>query len=478
MKTIDRLPELPFKQVLSYLSLGDRLRMGTVSRSCHQKIHNTRVSSLCFSDRPSGFILGKSRWISGTFSRNFINSTRFASFFNAFRSTILSNLKHLRFCDLELKINSAIFAQTINSFDQLQELTLIRLSLRDYSDQEIEFELNLPMLTGIYLDEVAGIQTLTLDAPRLREVRLVICDRLRLVITCGESVERLIATRWEYTAVSELKNLRCLHLGYHADIDAAILCDLDQLREVQLISSKSVKQLFEQRRRYGKAVDLKIRMHGYLLNGPDDPAFDFLSTASFEDSIIPMIANPSRLADGVSFWRDIPYTKIEHVAPELVNNLMNKFTEFDKISFFKRVQDIEHLLNIFKNFANISELEFCVHQPQDLFDRLPEHCAVQKLLICYVHSDLRFLFKLKHLIHLVVYNSIGVKLIREFFERLPFLSNLNFYYKNRRTTIIKIDKNFEWTHPKRFQISFERDWTYNEVPDLETAIQHVEKSCS
>lgn len=99
---MDELPELPFKQILGQLSLADRLKSRRVSRSWYHRINNSKVNSLCYSARPLGFIEGKSRWATGSFAQNFINSTRFTGFFDTFAPTILSNLKRLRLCDLNL----------------------------------------------------------------------------------------------------------------------------------------------------------------------------------------------------------------------------------------------------------------------------------------------------------------------------------------------------------------------------------------
>ena len=124
---MDDLPKLPFEQILSYLSLKDRLKLSAVSRSCHQKIDSYRVNSLCYSERPAGCILGKSRLVGGAFVQNFISSTRFESFFNAFSRSTLSNLKHLRLCDLSLDLKTkTAFNRILKLFGQLEQLDIIR----------------------------------------------------------------------------------------------------------------------------------------------------------------------------------------------------------------------------------------------------------------------------------------------------------------------------------------------------------------
>ena len=61
VETMDDLPELPFEQILSQLSLEDLLKSRTVSRAWYHRINSFKVKSLCYSERPLGFIEGKSR---------------------------------------------------------------------------------------------------------------------------------------------------------------------------------------------------------------------------------------------------------------------------------------------------------------------------------------------------------------------------------------------------------------------------------
>ena len=65
-------------------------------------------------------------------------------------------------------------------------------------------------------------------------------------------------------------------------------------------------------------------------------------------------------------------------------------------------QEVERFLDLLKNLDHHRGVTFFVcNQPQDLFDRLPEHSAVQKLIIKCEVSDFRFLSRLNHLIRLV-----------------------------------------------------------------------------
>ena len=460
---MDDLPELPFEQVLSYLSLEDRLKSRAVSRRWNWKINSFRVKNLCFSSRPKGFIEGKSRWVSGAFVQNFINSTRFASFFNTHGQSILSNLKHLRLCGFHLNDEDpAAFAPTLNAFAQLEELNIIRFGVC-FKWKLAKLELSLPMLTSIQLEGVRGIEQLTLDSPRLQKVKLLYCSQLTLDLVHAEPVEWFMTDRSAVTTVKEMKSLKVLYADSYP-IDSTLLSGLKQLREIHLNDWYDVSKLFEQKQRHAR-VDLKIYRCGLLLSGPDDPAINNLWKYFNEETIDCLAKNPSRLADEIPLCQYLYYTAIERVAPELQASLMKRFTDLEEIVVDKPVQDVQRFLDILKNLDNIVTLEFCCDQPQDLFDRLPEHCAVQDLKIFgNKHLDVRFLFRLNHLILLYVDCSIDAGSIRKVFEN-EFLSSFEFEYINKRGVRIRIG------HPKRFQVLINYAWT--DVPDLNAAIQFI-----
>ena len=468
VKSIDDLPELPFEQILNQLSLEDRLKSRAVSRSWRKKFDSYPVESLCYSTCPLGFIEGNGLLVSGAFACNFISSTRFESFFNAFGRSILSNLKHLRLYGLDLnnKVNATLnvtLAPTLNSFGQLEELVLFSF---DGSSSNIDLELNLPMLTSLQLESVCAIKKLTLNTPRLKQVQLGYCASLRLAI--GDSVERLITQDLAYTAMENLKNLKNLYLGPCSAIDPKLLSGLEQLKEFHLFHSVQAKEIFEQKQRYGH-TDLKIYLCGLLLNGPDDPAIDTLFAELNEEAIAILAEHPSRLTKEIPFLNSIPYPAIERIDPEVAIDLLSKFTDLDRITVDRPIQDIERFLDLLKNLS-ISELEFLFgcDQPQDLLNRLPKYCAVQKLVICDAPSDFDFLFTMNHLISLHVACSIDIVFMRKLLKELPYLSQFKFLYNNKRTGI-RIDR--KWSRAERFAVLDGLEW--RDVPDLEGAIQFI-----
>ena len=170
---MDDLPDLAFQQVLSYLNLEDLLKSRAISRAWKLRIDNYRVKSLCYSKRPSRFIEGKRRWVCGIFAQNLIGTTRFASFFNMFCHSILSNLKHLRLCDVILKRKQrTAFAEILQSFGRLEQLEMIFSGFSGHYGSSKEFKLRLPMLRTVQLKDLRGIGRLTLDAPRLQNFEI------------------------------------------------------------------------------------------------------------------------------------------------------------------------------------------------------------------------------------------------------------------------------------------------------------------
>ena len=422
---MDELPELPFRQVLSYLSL------------------------------------------SGVFTQNFIDSTRFTTFFNIYGQTILSNLKHLRLCELDLSEGDrTVFASTLNSLGKLKQLDIIRSKC----NEQRELKLNLPMLSSFQLEDVRGIQKLTLETPKLWEVKILDPCRtgLRVEIVHGESVERLFVDWLKSMEVKNLKNLQHLYVASLLDVDPTLLSSLQQMKEIHTSDPRYVLKVFEQKQRYGHA-DLKIYLGGLLLNGPDDPATNAFRNSSSEylsgESLVCLTENPSRLADEIPFYSFLYFSDIERIASSLEVDLLRRFTRLNQIKALSPVQDFKRFLNLLKNFENI-ELRFNGDQPQDLFDRLPEHSAVQKLILYHPPCDLDFIFRLKHLIYLFVDWQIESETIRRAFEELPVLYSSLFRYGDERASI-------QIGQSKQFLVRARVDGKTKTVSDLNAAIEFL-----
>ena len=448
---MEDLPDLAFEQVLKHLSLNDRLRARSVSKRWRQRF-DFEVKSLCFSDRPVPFIMGNARHVSGEFARNFISCTRFTSFFTIFGQTILSNLKHLRICDLQLNEEIlAVFASVLQSFSRLERLDLIRLDC-SLGYFENKLDLKLPVLQSIHLQSLL-FNKLTVEASRLEEITFLGCS-CNLDIVHGESVKKLITHDMKGIPVKKLENLQLLFLGNYIEIEPpAFLSSLLQLREIHLNRPDIVAVLFDQKQMYGLA-ELKIYFLGLLLNGPDDPAIA-LSLDYYQDFFFNSIQNRFRLANELPpFWlprySDIE-RNIERVAPGLELNFLIMSSEMD---VDQPIQDDQRFLDLIKNFGVVGL--FFRAQPQYLFDRLPDYqCAIPFLSINRALSDFQFLFRLRKLNRLCLNFTIDLQLVRQVFEELPFFFFFEFKYK---TNQISIELTTPWLkkiyNPNEFVVTF------------------------
>ena len=465
---MNNLPDLPFELILGCLSLEEQIKCKAVSRRFYHVISRFRPTSLFFSDRPSpSFIFGKRQLISSEYASNFVSSPRFDLFFNAFGQSMLSSLKHLRLCDLDLHAESRrMFMSTLNSFSQLEELGIFRFKLRGDSEQSIsKFWLNLPMLNSIQLEDLPGIKNLTLDTPRLVNIKFYNRQsNLSLDIVHAESVERLIIWTMEGVAeVANLTNLQYFWCDESFGINSTFLSSLKQLKEIHLARLFDVKALLEQKRRYCRA-DLNIFCCGCLLNGPEDPALRYLG---FFDSTCFrfLVENESRLAEELPFYKSCYYSAILNVAPGLEAILLKRLTHLNSIDVDIESQDTDRFLELLKNFSNIVELEFRSNRPQDLFDRLPDHFAAQKLTLMSKPASLQFLFRFYELIFLDLRFSIDAETTQTILASLQFLKQFNFF-RDRKYVKIEIDH-----HPRRFNISTYRK--RRSVSDLSDAIQVI-----
>ena len=483
---MDDLPLLPFEQVLSYLSLEDLLKARTVSRSWRNKF-DFEMKSLCFSESPRDFVKGKDRLINDQFAKNFVNSHRFASFFTAFGQTILSNLKHLRLCELELnEEDRTVFARSLNVFCQLQELDLIRFGYPPdglkrtglfYSlagpDPKMQVELNLPMLHSVQLDKVFGIEKLTLNSPRLQKVKLFECSQsLRLELVHAESVEKVICDRIEHLEVMKLKSLKYLYMNSYRNFDSSFLTAVPELKEIHLLYSNEISNLFEQKRQNG-CTHLKIYFVGVLLDGLNDSARSLYAGFHEPETLVQLTEKPFKLADEIPNRRGVNFAAIERVAVGLENQFMARLTDLSELCTYGPVQDVERLLDFLKFFSQIVDLTFVHHELPDVFERLPEHCAVQRLIMlnCKL-PDFQFLFRLQNLIYLYLdrFDSNDVEFIPNLFEKLQFFSTFVFRPPWPNDTRIEIKKVH---HRKHFEVSVGElgNRSITIVPDLNVAIQ-------
>lgn len=445
---MDNLPWLPLAKILSYLSLDDRIKYRAVSQSWRDCIDNFKETSLCFSELKRGHLFEKRRLVNDKFDRAFIASTKFESFFSNFAKSIFSHLKNLRICRLTLKVSLPLF-QIINSFGKLEELNLINLRLGP-----VEPQLELPNLRRIWIENLNGIGKLILDASKLQRIDLWDCGALRLEIINGESVESIIATSTTYLDVEKFKNLKYLYCFRLEPINDKFLSNLDELEELHFNSGLSIK-LLNQKRRYQPS--LKLYYRGLLLDLRNH--LDELNAVQAEnlgqndkynyyrfppkEQIDCYIENQPRLADQIliNYSRCMDYSVIEQTISKTPTDFWQRFVGLRDIRVYGLIhpKGIQQFLRFLKSLENISKLDFKSCRTQLLFDQLPEHCAgLQKLAIRSEVSNLRFLFKLKHLIDISLRNQIDEAFLRKVFNKFEFV--LSFEFFNRFDSQAKLVK--------------------------------------
>ena len=464
---LNDLPLLPFEKILSYLSLEDRVRSRIVSRKWRDWIDSCKVNSLFYSECKKDYILGNRRLINGRFAQNFIHSPSLQPFFNVFGQSILSNLKKLHMCwiDHSVQDGATAFASIVNSFEKLEELGLFHSGPNPIpSGYEFNpIKLNLPNLNRITFEDLEAIKLMTLYAPRLQTVKLAYCENLNLQFAHAESVETLLIDDWNYTRVKKMKNLKHLrYSGSKSKIDKTFLSALKQLKEIHLINRTDINKIFSQKQSNGRA-DLKVYLCGLLLDGPDDPANN--SGVENLEFFVYLTENPTKLADEFLNVFEVYYTGIEKVSQGEELNVLRRFIDCDTIVVSRPVKDLQRFFDTIKDLNKISTLGFQCEQQQQLFDQLPEHCAIQRLIISCETSDFGFLYKLTELVYIYLFCAIDVQVVRRVFEELAFVLLFQFRRANK---MIKIEIN---PGVKQFEVTI--GTKTRTASDLNAAIQFV-----
>ena len=185
--------------------------------------------------------------------------------------------------------------------------------------------------------------------------------------------------------------------------------------------------------------------------------------------------NQSRLADEMAFCRWLNYSLIEGVSPESATSLLQRFTDLSQINVYHRIPDVQRFLDTLAKTKSIVELEFSCNQHQNLFERLPDHCAVQRLFIRRPFaevSDLNFLFKLKNLVNLEIDASVDAEFLRKVFKELKSLLRFTFNHLNKQVVI-------EADNTKQFKVSIGMLEAVEQFADLDAANQFItENTCT
>lgn len=125
-------------------------------------------------------------------------------------------------------------------------------------------------------------------------------------------------------------------------------------------------------------------------------------------------------------------------------NVLSRFTSLSSIRENEPIKDVQRFLNFLKSLINVQVLVFRSGQSQELFDRLPEHCAVQQLDVGNP-LDLQFVRRLDDLTRLRVDRALDAESVRSVLESdLQFLSEFCFKFGKKKFIIyVHHSKHFE-----------------------------------
>lgn len=161
--------------------------------------------------------------------------------------------------------------------------------------------------------------------------------------------------------------------------------------------------------------------------------------------------------------------EIENISREFDITFLRRFVDLSAIVVSRPVQDVERFLDVLKNL-DIVQLTFTCIQPQELFDGLPKHCAVQQMFLNYPNAlaDYSFLPRLSELYHLYV-ASIDAETIRSCLEQLQLLKSFTFTYlgKWNRIEIQTVGRS------KRFKVTDSNNYTGVIFNDLNAALKFI-----
>ena len=435
---MEDLPILAFEKVLSYLELNDLLSARTVSKGWLQSIDNYAIKfgvrSLFVSDLEKEYFSGHHRLMAAEFAKNYISSPKLHSLFG---HPMLSALRHLRVCDLDVEKKAPELFDLVNSLVNLESLDLVRVLRHVPWYENLKFKLTLPKLKIIHLDDYRTNDedpefktfTLTLDAPRLSEIQCLSYFPY-LDITYPESIETVWVPMEYLLDLQSLKNLKVLHCSTFYELNDSLLSSLQQLKEIHLTKKRTAfEQLHDQKRRNGRS-ELKIYYHGLCLDSPDDYP-QFPDTDGYplllQEHLRFMAANYSRLADALPLHRNIYYS--DEAVRQMPADFWPRLSNLSEIETWKPVTDEEQFLQLLANCPGVRSLMF--NSSQDLFWELclhPSSLKIQALFLEFTpddpYRDLSFLLELENLIELTVW-SINIKIVPKIFKRLRFMRTLS-----------------------------------------------------
>lgn len=183
---------------------------------------------------------------------------------------------------------------------------------------------------------------MTLNAPRLREIKLVNSDNSWQYEL---SVERLVLVGQIWISMEDLKNLNYLDLLCSPKIN---LMDLPKLNKLEELHLQEVQHVSHLEWLLQHKPGLRVYRFGCLLNGPRDVLVTRFLSFDDEGLFHHLAKNSTRLVDEIPLCESLPYEAIQRVAPESAVNLLKRFTDLNEIIVNRPIKDVQHFLNLLK----------------------------------------------------------------------------------------------------------------------------------
>lgn len=441
--SFESLPFEMFRRILSYSDLQEILRLRAVCKKWCVYIDNFSLTSLFFSEYRRDCLLDKDRLTNG-FAQNFIQSPRFEWFFHNFTTTLFSSLRRLRVYGLDVQGRSPAFVKVLNSFNQLQDLTIIEVE-----NLHQEIQLNLPSLQNVRFEQLSGIERLVLIAPNLSKIKIFFDDHMfALNFVHTESIESIELDRFVSDLYKmKLRNLKTFYCAQIREISETFLADIPRLEAIHLNDNDaSLISLYRQKYKYHHC-HLKIYYKSLSFDQLDQ--LDHLN--SQRNIVSCMTKYPSRLAEQLPLFDRLFYGEIESILPKLDQQFWRQFTRLSWVLISSKVADDQQFLEFLGKFDSIVKLSF-LFQPQsaDLFGRLNEYCpSVQQLRLVVRNLDLGFVFTMRNLVRIVCMN-VDETFVRRVFSELEFVRYLvfeidetDFIIKHKQANLFTMNVNFQ-----------------------------------
>ena len=423
------LPLVPAIKIIDYLSIEDVLNMKLVNKWFYRIINeNVRIKDLVISN--NGHVPYNRIFFYTWHPINLQHLIEYDirdEYLNFNQPLILSQLKQLyiKSCNITL--------ETLNSFDRLVHLEIIKSEIKSISDDNV---LRLPTLEILNLFEPENNDNnLLVDATKLQA--------LKIGSFCVDLVHPESITFLEVNWYSDCKHFlpKCINLQhfYCRDFDSNVLSEFNliknllKLKSIHLDNPSSIfVSLINEKKRLNK--DLRI----YFLNLEFDELPERLANIDSEDFYIDKdtiqyyVEHYSRLAVHCPFVDYIHYHRLGECFNQIQENFMKRFVNCSFLIVNEKTNDLDQLVRVLGECKTITSLNVPSSLGQHFFDfNLYNLCPNIDTL--YINGEqvlnCEFILKFKNIRHLAVNQIESIEFVKRFAEsRKKIYVDFSYFY--------------------------------------------------